>query len=249
MLLYRAMGRGSITAGLIAIGDEILRGDTADTNSHFLCKELYARGVEVQRCVVLPDELQQIVPALRSFSERFDWAIACGGIGPTPDDLTRQAAAEACGVQLELNQQAVAEYRRRRGPDLNEGQLEMCRLPKGAELVWSEFASPPAFILRNLLVLPGVPQILKSAWLAVAGRFAGAEKHCRVFRTSTGESRWAHVMAQFIAQYPQLKFGSYPKMDREWWVEVRIEGQDAAMVEAAAAALEREIAQIVADPA
>jgi molybdenum cofactor synthesis domain-containing protein len=240
--------RRVITAGIIAIGDEILRGDTRDTNSGFLCRELYARGVEVRRCVVLPDELEQLVPALRSFTAEFDWVVACGGIGPTPDDLTRQAAAEALGAQLVLDEQASAEYARRRGAPLNEGQLEMCRLPEGAELVWSKFASPPAFFLRNLLVLPGVPQILKSSWSAVADRFAGAERFCRIFRTGTGESRWAHVMLRFIEQYPQLKFGSYPKMDREWWVEVRIEGPDMETVEAAATALEDEIEQIGASP-
>jgi len=240
--------RRVITAGIIAIGDEILRGDTADTNTNFLCRELYARGVQVRHCMVLPDELDQIVPALRSFTAEFDWVIACGGIGPTPDDLTRQAAAEAVGARLVLNKEAVEEYIRRRGAPLNDGQLEMCRLPEGAELVWSEFASPPAFMLRNLLVLPGVPQILRSSWAAVAGRFAGAERFCRTFRTSTGESRWAHIMVRFIEQYPQLKFGSYPKMDNEWWVEVRIEGGDAGMVEAATAALEEEIRQIGAGP-
>jgi molybdopterin-biosynthesis enzyme MoeA-like protein len=200
--------------------------------------------VEVRRCLVIPDELEQIVTDIRRSSAEFDWVIACGGIGPTPDDLTRQAVAAAFGVPLELRQEALAEYARRRGVELNPGQQEMCRLPAGAELVWSEFASPPSFFVRNVLVLPGVPQILESMFVAAAHRFSGVPRFSQTFRTSLGESRWAHVMARQIALHPALKFGSYPKLDREWWVEVRIEGPDAAEVALAAAAMEREIAAL-----
>jgi molybdenum cofactor synthesis domain-containing protein len=240
--------QGVITAGIVAIGDEILRGDTVDTNTSFLCSSLYACGVEVQRCTIIPDQLETIVQVLRQTTAEFDWVISCGGIGPTPDDLTRQAVAQAFGVPLELHAAAVEEYARRRGSPLNDGQREMCRLPAGSELVWSEFASPPSFIIGNLLVLPGVPQILKSVWATVAGRFSGATRHSAVFRTTLGESRWAHIMARYIEKYPLLKFGSYPKMDREWWVEVRVEGLDRAEVETAAMELAEEIGLLAAGP-
>ena len=146
-----------------------------------------------------------------------------------------------------LRDDAVAEYRQRRTGELNPGQLEMCRLPANAELVWSEFASPPGFILDGVLVLPGVPLILKSMWKQVADRFAGGPRFSIRFRTELGESRWAHIMQRYIDQYPQLKFGSYPRMDKTWWVEVRVEGQNSDEISRVAAMFEREISRIIDD--
>jgi molybdenum cofactor synthesis domain-containing protein len=244
MLLYRGMPIKVPTAVVISIGDELLRGDTLDTNMNFLCTELSSRGVVVQRCLTLPDIYDVIVTEVRACAGLYDHVITGGGIGPTPDDLTRPAVAEAMGRELEINDVALERYQRERGTALNAGQIEMCRLPAGCELIWPSHPCPPGFIVGNVVVLPGVPVVLKDMWLSIAGRFSGTPFHSARFRADAGESRWAHIMRDFVARYPQLQFGSYPKAGQPWFAEVLVRGYDKALVRQAAAEFEQRIAEV-----
>lgn len=229
---------------VISIGDELLRGDTADTNMAFLCGELTARGVVVQRGLTLPDIYSVIVAEVRACAALYDHVLTGGGIGPTPDDMTRPAVAEALGRQLELHEAALERYQRDRGTVLNDGQREMCRLPAGCELVWASHPCPPGFIVGNVVVLPGVPVVLKDMWARIADRFNGTPFHSQRFRAGAGESRWAHVMREFVERYPQLQFGSYPKAGQPWFAEVLVRGYDEALVQAVAADFERRIGEV-----
>jgi len=92
--------RMSKTAGIIIIGNEVLSGKTQDTNSHFLCQELRALGVEVQRVAVIPDEIELIGKEAASFSRQFDFVFTTGGVGPTHDDVTMAGIARGFGVRV-----------------------------------------------------------------------------------------------------------------------------------------------------
>ena len=229
------------SAAILSIGDEVLRGDTVDSNSAFLARELTARGVLVKLMATIPDEHDTIVDYLRRFSAGHDFVLSCGGIGPTPDDVTRQAVAAAFGLELEVSEAAVAGYARNRGTELNPGQREMCRLPAGCELIWGKGLMAPGFRVENVYVFPGVPKIMEAMWHAVAERFNGTPWHVVRFKTHTGESRWAHIMEEYVKRYPQLSIGSYPKLGETWWSEVAVRGHDAAEVERVAAEFQAEI--------
>ena len=229
------------TAAIIAIGDEVLRGDTVDTNSAFLCRELTLRGIDVRLGLTIPDEMDTIVARVREASAAHTHVFTCGGIGPTPDDLTRQAIALAFGRELELNAQAVAGYERNRGGGLNPGQREMCRLPAGCELIWGGGLVSPGFRVENTYVFPGVPSILEDMWRSIASRFAGQPRSEVRFKAHSGESRWAHIMASFIERYPQVTIGSYPKLEGSWFAEIVVRGVDKGEVERIAAQFKREI--------
>lgn len=232
------------TAAVISIGDELLRGDTVDTNMNFLCAQLSARGVIVQRGLTIPDVFDVIVAEVRACAGLYDHVITGGGIGPTPDDLTRPAVAQAMGRSLELHEAALERYQRERGTVLNAGQREMCRLPAGCELIWPSHPCPPGFIVGNVVVLPGVPVVLQDMWANIADRFTATPFFSVRFKANAGESRWAHIMREFVERHPELQFGSYPKAGQPWFAEILVRGYDQEQVQRVAGEFEQAIAAI-----
>jgi molybdenum cofactor synthesis domain-containing protein len=229
---------GKLTAALLIIGDEVLRGETQDTNSAFLCRELAARGTPVGLIVTVPDDRDGIVAELQRLrATGYSPILTSGGIGPTPDDLTRQAVAQAFGVDLLLNQTAVRRYEELSGQPLNEKQLEMCRLPGEAEPIFGEGTGAPGFALEDVYVLPGVPDVLRSMFERVADRFRGTPEHVERFMAQRRESEFAALMEEYQLAYPELKFGSYPRRtaDGGWEVEIRVRGVSRNLVQEAAA--------------
>ena len=96
------------TAGIIIIGDEILKGQTCDTNTHFLTRRLKSLGVNVRRVSVIPDELNTIAQEVQKFSKEYQYVFTSGGVGPTHDDITFEGSNENCNmtavrVKSELN--------------------------------------------------------------------------------------------------------------------------------------------------
>ncbi|MEZ5338455.1 MAG: molybdopterin-binding protein [bacterium] len=230
-----------MSVALLVIGNEILRGDTQDTNSHFLAGELARRGVRLERIVTIPDDLDLIAAMLRSMSGLFDRVITSGGIGPTPDDLTRDAVAMAFGQECVLFEDAAEEWRRRKGAELNEGQLAMCTLPKGARLIRTQSTSAPGFVLGNCYVLAGVPSVMREMWAAVADEFSGTPQQIASFRVRLPESVFAPLLRRYQQQWPALDFGSYPKMEGEWYTEIKVIGDDPDTVQRVCRELEADI--------
>ena len=80
------------SAGIIIIGDEILKGQTQDTNTHFLATNLKSRGIELKRVAVIPDDIDVIAKEVKTFSEKYEFVLTSGGVGPTHDDVTFEGA-------------------------------------------------------------------------------------------------------------------------------------------------------------
>jgi len=231
------------TAAILVIGDEVLYGETQDTNSAFLCRELTARGVDVRRIVTVPDVAADIIGELQRLREAgYDHIFTSGGIGPTPDDITRRCIAQAFGVDLVLDQTAVQRYEQLRGGPLNERQLEMCRLPEGAQPLYAKTTGAPGFRVANIYVLPGVPEILVDLWAVIQPHFHGEPLHTETFLTRQRESEFAARMAEYQTSYPELRFGSYPRMiGNSWEVRIRVRGRPRELVQEAAATFMAEL--------
>ncbi len=161
---------------ILAIGNEVLAGTILDTNSHWLCRELAARGARVTRVTVLPDDPAVIGEALLAALSRMPaLVITCGGLGPTADDLTVAAIAAALNRPMHEHPQAYALIRDfytrlfARGdvttPEMTEARAKMARMPRDAEPLTNTVGAAPGVLLQEeatlIVSLPGVPAEMK----------------------------------------------------------------------------------------
>jgi molybdenum cofactor synthesis domain-containing protein len=233
------------SAAILVIGDEVLRGETQDCNSHFLALRLTAAGVAVDRISTVPDELDTVAREVAALSATHDHVFTSGGIGPTPDDITRLAVARALRLPLELHKDALQLMRQRVGGEPSAGQMEMCRWPAGAQVLWTQSGVPSGCLVRNLLVMPGVPQILEAIFDQTAHLFRGEPEHTVCFEVHARESDFAALLATFVEAHPELKFGSYPtRLETGWRVELRVRGDNAEQVVTVAAELRHAVAAL-----
>ncbi|MBN1439482.1 MAG: CinA family nicotinamide mononucleotide deamidase-related protein [Anaerolineales bacterium] len=156
-------------AEIIAIGNELLLGEIADTNTQWIARTLREEGIEVRRATAVGDHLERIAAAFREAAERSDAVIATGGLGPTVDDPTRDAAAEAAGVGLVFQPELWEEIRDRfrilgRAP--TDNNRKQAQLPQGAEALSNPFGTAPGFALEIgravLFAVPGVPSEMEA---------------------------------------------------------------------------------------
>jgi nicotinamide-nucleotide amidase len=182
-------------AEIIAIGDEIITGQRLDTNTQWLAERLTELGVEVAFHSTVGDNLADNVALFKAAIERVDVVVATGGLGPTADDLTRQAIADAAGVQL-VRDEASLQYIRglfeRRGRQMPERNAVQADFPEGATAISNEHGTAPGIAMRierggkapcHLFALPGVPAELKPMWHhTVAPSIATARGEARVIR-------------------------------------------------------------------
>jgi nicotinamide-nucleotide amidase len=156
-------------ASLIAVGSELLGGDREDTNGTWLCDFLRGRGVTVVRRTVVPDDLQAIKKALRESSESSPLVVITGGLGPTQDDLTREALASYCGVPLKEDAAILEEieaYFVRRGKPMSQRNRVQAQVPQGAIVLKNARGTAPGLAMEHagclFVVFPGVPFEMKS---------------------------------------------------------------------------------------
>lgn len=201
------------TAQILIVGDEILSGRTADTNSHFLARELFARGVRVTRIEVVPDSEILISQWIEKNHALADFLFVCGGIGGTPDDMTRPAVARACGVQLSRNNEAEKILLKYYGDRANPDRMSMADLPEGCVLIPNPVTHAPGFQMKNISVFAGVPGIMKAMWEQIQDQFQGEKIFEEELNLKVGEGEIARHMKLINREFPKLELGSYPTID------------------------------------
>lgn len=225
------------TAALVVIGNEILTGKIVDENGPFLLRELRELGVETKRVEVVPDEIDLIVDAIQRCRKVARYVFTSGGIGPTHDDVTVPAVAQALGVPVVRDPEMEQLLRAHFGDEINEARLRLCEVPQGAELLWGEHANLrfPALLVSDVLVLPGVPHFFAEKFRAIRERYrAPAIRLINLF-LSVGEGSIAHDLTEATRRFPAVAIGSYPRFDDvDYRVKVTLEGRDSEIVGACA---------------
>ncbi|MFO0551380.1 MAG: CinA family nicotinamide mononucleotide deamidase-related protein [Polyangiaceae bacterium] len=157
-----------MTVALLSIGTELTRGEIVDTNSAWIASILTEEGFDIAATDAVPDDTPRIVEAIARLVQQNDVVIATGGLGPTSDDLTADAAARAAGVSLTKDESALLAIRRRieaRGKNFTPGHEKQAFVPHGSDLLPNAEGTAPGFALKvgraTLFVLPGVPREMK----------------------------------------------------------------------------------------
>jgi len=209
-------------AEILSTGDELRSGAIIDSNSAHVAQKLEDAAIEVNRHICVGDDIDSIVSALTQIGNYADVAVVTGGLGPTADDVTAQSAARAAGVELILDNAALASMQnffRARNLPLSPTNKKQALLPEGAELLPNPVGTAPGFSLKigccQCFFLPGVPSemrcMLAEQVLPRIEKFQGQlREFSRVQNIVTfglTESATDEKLAQFPEKYPDIKLG------------------------------------------
>jgi len=225
--------------GAIIIGDEIMSGKRQDKHMAQVIATLAERGLELAWCQYLADEPPLITATLKRTMAADDVVFSFGGIGATPDDHTRQCAADAAGVALELHPDAEREIRARFEMQVTPQRLKMGEFPRGSRIIPNPYNRIPGFSLKHHHFVPGFPQM---AWPMVAWvldnwyadvHAAGSVAESAIVVRGAGESQLIDLMNATLTRYPGMKVFSLPHMsETDRYIELGVRG-DTAQVPAA----------------
>lgn len=251
-MVAHAADRRLLTVEILSIGTEITVGETRDTNAGELAASLTTAGVIVGRVTAIPDRLDVVAEAFAAGLRRADLVVSTGGLGPTPDDLTREAIAQVCGetpvVEPVLEAWLRDMWARRAMPFPESNRKQAWLIPSAVGLPNPNGTAPGWFVTRPdggvIVALPGPPREMRPMWhdhayKRLQERGLGADVATRTFRlTGIGESQVAELLGEDLLRRVNPEVATYARAEA---VDVRVSaigdagGSAADIVEAAAA--------------
>ena len=217
-----------MNAAVVTVGDELLVGDTENTNATWLCDRLDERGVVVRRVTVVPDEVGEIARVVNEYHAEYDAVVVTGGLGPTHDDVTMDGVAAAFGRELERNEEAAA-WLAERGYSADDLAAETTHLPVDCRPLANEAGVAPGAVVESVYVMPGVPKEMKAMFESVADEFEGTPTHTVTVDVDEPESALLDRFTELQEAF-DVSVGSYPGES----VRVKITATSAAEAERAA---------------
>jgi len=228
-----------MVGAILTIGNEVVSGDIANTNATWLAQRLESLGVRVVVSAAVPDEIEAIADFVRRERSRVDRLVVTGGLGGTPDDITREAVAAAFDVGQKQVPELAADLRRR-FPRAPEYAARWASLPAGSRPLTNPHGGAPGFLIENVWVLPGLPSEMEAMFEHYADELRGERPISawrRAFRTR--ESEIVQLLAGATVRWPQVQIGSYPRFSPGGpEVEVVLKSTDAAALAEAVSWLE-----------
>jgi len=231
-----------VDATILTIGNEIVAGDVENTNASWLSRRFEELGVKVVLSAAVPDELERIVVFVRREAPLVEHLVVTGGLGGTPDDITREALAAAYAVPQDVLP-ALAEELRSRFTGDPEYVMRWAALPQGARPLENPLGGAPGFLLENVWVLPGLPSEMRAMFDLYAEELR-ADRPIGSWRRRyrTRESIISPALVAATDRFTGVLVGSYPSFDDSGpEVEVVLKSSDPALLEEAAAFLAEEL--------
>lgn len=240
-------GEEIVTAAVLVIGDEILSGRTHDRNINYIANHMTRIGIRLCEVRVVPDVEEAIVEAVNALRARNTYLVTTGGIGPTHDDITADSVAKALGVAIDHDSRAVEllqAYFARRGVEATAARMRMARIPSGAELITNSLSVAPGFMIENVIVLAGVPDIMQVMLDDVTPKLrTGAKMLTATIQLSRPEGDVADLFAAHQKTFPDVAMGSYPSFaDGRVSTQLVLRSTDSSLLQRARNELERVLA-------
>jgi molybdenum cofactor synthesis domain-containing protein len=234
------MDRLTHTASCIVIGNEILSGKIHDTNSHHLARWLRPRGIDLMRVQTIPDVIGTIANTVIEESSRSNVVFTSGGVGPTHDDVTYRAVAEAFGLKQEKHAEVLRRMEAVHGAPPSSVRARMADLPSPAALHFTDTLWVPIVQVRNVFVLPGIPMLFERLLNSLQHVLRGPTPRAlhSVF-TWQVEEELAPLLEAVLQEHPGVEIGSYPRVDpgADHHVRVTLESRDTELCLRATSAL------------
>ena len=225
------------TAAALVIGNELLSGKVEEANLPVLARALRGLGIELRRVVMVLDDIETIAREMEALSSSHDWLITSGGVGPTHDDVTVKAAAQAFGRKVVEDPVLAKMLREHYGERCTAGHLQMALVPEGAALESHESVRWPTIRVENTWLLPGVPEIFRMKLNVVIDRIGekgAAGFVTRAVFTKMDEGDLKPLLDTIVDRFPDVGVGSYPKwQDPSYKTKLTFDGRDTLRVEAA----------------
>ena len=241
----------SVTAAVLVIGDEILSGRTKDANVGVIADRCSQLGIDLREVRIVADDQPAIVAALNALRSQHTYVFTTGGIGPTHDDITADAVAAAFGTGISEDPRAIALLLQRIKPeDMNEARRRMARIPHGADLVENAVSKAPGFWIGNVIVMAGVPAVMRAMLDAITPKLAvGARTIAKSIAAGhVAEGTYAAALGRIAADHSGVTIGSYPSyQEGRFRNEIVVRGKNEDDVARAAAAVEDMIASFQAE--
>lgn len=229
------------SAAIIIIGDEVLSAKINDSNGPFAARLLRRWGVALRRIATVSDKPDDIVAELNHCRSRYDHVFTSGGIGPTHDDVTIAAVAQAFGVPVVRSPLIVEKILAAHGGKAPETLLRLADVPQGTELLLGPLQWLAVIRVDNVYVLPGIPELFEQLFATLETRLRSDPFIGRAIFLTCDEPEIAALLTRVQNAAPEVAIGSYPKLRGEYRTKVTCEGQDSAAVEQVVAALLAEV--------
>ncbi len=224
--------------GTLIIGDEILSGKRQDKHFEYLKKTLKKYGLSLSWVKYIQDDSKDIIQSIRQSIKSNTIVFSFGGIGATPDDFTRQAAADAFELHLTRNYEAVKLIEEQFGEGAYPKRVLMADIPKGALLIPNEINKIPGFKINGHHFLPGFPEmawpmvewILNTHYKQLLNQNDFAE--ASIWINDVSESKLIDLMNEIVKKYPEIKLFSLPKLEPMKTIELGVKGPSKLVAEA-----------------
>jgi molybdopterin-biosynthesis enzyme MoeA-like protein len=222
----------SRTAAALIIGNELLTGKIQEGNLSYLGQELFKLGIVLERAVLCRDDVAVIIRDLNELRATHDMVFTSGGVGPTHDDVTLPAVAQAFGRHLTRAPEIEALIRDYHGARTTEDHLRMADVPEGAVLIANREVPWPTVVIENVYIFPGVPEIFRMKFPVLRDHLSGSGRfYSRAVYAMCDEGEIAAALAQVAQQHPELFIGSYPRFrSADYRLKLTVDGSDETAV-------------------
>ena len=203
-----------VNAAILVIGNEILSGRTQDKNVAFISNWLNSKcGISVSEVRIIPDLEKIIIKNTQELSKKYNYVFTTGGIGPTHDDITARSISKSFNAKYEFNDEAYKILENYYGKsEFNNARKKMAKMPRGSKLIYNPSSAAPGFVIKNVLVLPGVPSILNSMIENCKSFLVkGSKVYSNTLNLVTVESTISKELGLVEKKYKKFSsIGSYP---------------------------------------